>query len=72
MLIICLLHAGKQVSLFDLIVFGSGNDVDQYNHNNTGYLYSAVHRSITALTIYEQKEKRKYKQNFNIKKNTIE
>ena len=41
-------------------------------NNNTGYLYSAVHRNITALTIYEQKEKRKYKQNFNIKKNTIE
>ena len=38
------------------------------NDNTTGYLYSAVHRSITALTIYEQKEKREYKQNFNIKK----
>ena len=36
------------------------------NNNNTGYLYSAVHRSITALTIYEQKEKKKHKQNFNI------
>ena len=41
------------------------------NNNNTGYLYSAVHRSITALAIYKQKEKTKYKQNFNIKKNTI-
>ena len=28
------------------------------NNNNTGYLYSAVHRSITARTIYKQKEKR--------------
>ena len=38
------------------------------NNNNTDYLYSAVHRSITALTIYEQT--RKYEEK-NKKTNTL-
>ena len=43
------------------------------NHNsNTGYLYSAVQGSITALTIYKQKEKQNTSTYFNIEKNTIE
>ena len=70
----------NEVILEDQLGFMKGRNIGEairiiddmiFHNKNTGYLYSAVHRSITALIIYKQKEKRKYKQNINIKRTLL-